>query len=258
MSALTTSGPATARPDAEDRTAALVSDRAGGETPARERLIQHGLRLFAAQGFARTSVREIAEAAQVNVASIRYYFGDKAGLYRTVFFEPLDAARPPSTAPAGAPATLPGVIAALFHGLLAPLRQGERARLCLQLHFREMVEPTGLWEEEIEREIRPMHRLLVDALARHFALAEADPELERLALMITGLGVHLHVASDVIERLAPGLRVDAASVPVWTERLLQAAGALVDAEAARRGLAPAGPQALPGDRACAPDRPPRR
>jgi len=40
------------------------------------------------QGFAKTSIREIALAAQANVASISYYFGDKAGLYRAVFSDP--------------------------------------------------------------------------------------------------------------------------------------------------------------------------
>lgn len=52
-------------------------------------MLRSGLRLFAQQGFARTSTRELAEDAGVNIASISYYFGDKAGPYRAVFFEPL-------------------------------------------------------------------------------------------------------------------------------------------------------------------------
>ena len=58
---------------------------------ARSRLLRSGLRLFAQQGYSKTSTRELAEDAGVNVASISYYFGDKAGLYRAVFFEPLGA-----------------------------------------------------------------------------------------------------------------------------------------------------------------------
>ena len=60
--------------------------------PARARLLRAGLRLFAHQGFAATSTRELAQAAGVNVAAISYYFGDKAGLYRAAFFEPLGEA----------------------------------------------------------------------------------------------------------------------------------------------------------------------
>ena len=60
--------------------------RSDGEE-SRERLLQAGLRLFAHQGFNKTSTRELAEAANVNVAAISYYFGDKLGLYRAVFFE---------------------------------------------------------------------------------------------------------------------------------------------------------------------------
>ena len=55
---------------------------------ARNRLLDAALVLFAEKGFANTSTREIALAAQVNIASISYYFGDKAGLYRAVFVDP--------------------------------------------------------------------------------------------------------------------------------------------------------------------------
>ena len=56
----------------------------GEEERARERLLLAALRLFAEQGYAKTSIRQIGMAANVNVASVSYYFGNKAGLYRAV------------------------------------------------------------------------------------------------------------------------------------------------------------------------------
>ena len=57
---------------------------------SRRRLLRAALPLFAAKGFAKTSTREVAAAAGVNLAAISYYFGDKAGLYRAVYNDPLD------------------------------------------------------------------------------------------------------------------------------------------------------------------------
>lgn len=37
--------------------------------------------IFAKQGFAKTTIRQISQAAEVNLASINYYFGDKSQLY---------------------------------------------------------------------------------------------------------------------------------------------------------------------------------
>ncbi|MEQ1500817.1 MAG: TetR family transcriptional regulator [Myxococcota bacterium] len=50
----------------------------------RERILDVALPLFAESGFAGTSVRTIATAAGVNVATLAYHFQDKEGLYDTV------------------------------------------------------------------------------------------------------------------------------------------------------------------------------
>ena len=56
---------------------------------ARHRLLHTALRLFAQKGFAKTSTREIAREAEVNISAISYYFGDKEGLYAATFSEPM-------------------------------------------------------------------------------------------------------------------------------------------------------------------------
>jgi AcrR family transcriptional regulator len=198
-----------------------------------------GLRLFAQQGYSKTSTRELAEAANVNVASISYYFGDKAGLYRAVFFEPMGGKAEPKRLPVTA--TRGSVwhrrCAVSTTGFLEPLKQGDLARLCMKLHFRELLEPTGLWEEELAHGIKPMH----DAL-RGRAMPPPRPgagptdDLLRLAVCLAGLGVHMHIGRDVTDRVAPGLNDDADAIDRWADRLVMFGLAMVRADADRRGM----------------------
>jgi AcrR family transcriptional regulator len=60
-----------AAPDAEDGT--------------RDRILRTAERLFAERGFNGVSVRELAAAAQVNIASIGYHFENKEGLLSEVY-----------------------------------------------------------------------------------------------------------------------------------------------------------------------------
>lgn len=55
-------------------------------------MVQAG-RLFAAQGYERTSVADIAKAVGTSPASVFYYFNDKAALFRAVFERDLPAAQ---------------------------------------------------------------------------------------------------------------------------------------------------------------------
>ncbi|HJN73870.1 MAG TPA: TetR/AcrR family transcriptional regulator [Myxococcota bacterium] len=50
-------------------------------TGTRQRIIDEGTRLFAEQGYAGTSVRQIVEAAGVTKPTLYYWFGNKEGLF---------------------------------------------------------------------------------------------------------------------------------------------------------------------------------
>jgi AcrR family transcriptional regulator len=212
------------------------AQRRDGEQ-SRERLLQAALALFARKGYARTSTREIAEAAGANLAAISYYFGDKAGLYRAVFDGPL---RLPEAAAAVAlppPASFHATLRDFYAGFVEPLKQGDLARLCMKLHMREMIEPTGLWQAGIAHSVKPLHDSLVAALCVRLCLEGADREVQALAVCIAALGLHLHIGRDVTEALAPQLHADATSIDAWLDRLVMYAEAMVDAEQRRRRVA---------------------
>ncbi len=209
------------------------STRSDGEQ-SRERLLHAALSLFAHQGFAKTSTREIAEAAGTNLAAIKYYFGDKAGLYRAVFFDLQSKPEDEIRRYDGEALSLREALRGLYLGFLEPLKQGELTTLCMKLHMREMLEPTGLWSEEIEQGIRPMHEALVQVLCRHVGVAQPDDELQRLAVCVSALGVHLHVGRDVTDALAPALNNAPDALDRWLDTLVMYAEAMVAAEMRRR------------------------
>ena len=210
--------------------------RADGEQ-SRERLLLTAIRLFAEQGYGATSTREIAQAAGANSAAISYYFGDKAGLYRAAFTEPSTCKK--DMALFDQPHfTLRQSLQGFYGQLLAQMKQGELARLCLRLWFREILEPTGLWAEEIDQGIRPAHAALVALLGRQMEMSEAqarvDDDLYRLAFGIVGLGIQLILTGDVVTAIRPHLIDSPAAIDAWSARLVDYAEAMVGAERARR------------------------
>ncbi len=205
---------------------------------SRQRLLHVAVRLFAERGFANTSVRQIAAAAQANVGAIAYYFGDKQGLYRAAFTEPMGQPQDDIVRFAGPELSLPQALRGLYAGFVEPLKQGELVRQCTRLHMREMVEPTGLWTEEIDTGIRPYQLALVGVLCRHLQLQAPDDDVHRLAFSIVSQGVFLCVGLDVVQAVRPELADTPDALDRWADRMVDHALAMVQAEAARRGRPP--------------------
>ena len=215
----------------EAKTSARATRSDGVE--ARARLLHAALRLFAEKGFANTSTRELAIAAGVNIAAISYYFGDKAGLYRAAYTEPMGSCSVMGVLDTSS-VSLEEALRMMLSHIVEPMKQGNLVQLCTRLHFREMLEPTGLWAEEIDNGIRPAQLALVQVLCKHLDVTQPDDDLHRLAYSIVGLAIHLFVGRDIVQALQPQLLATPAAIDAYTERLLGYALAMVACEKTRR------------------------
>lgn len=238
-SAAVRANPSTApRPVEHAAASARRAARSDGQE-ARKHLLLTALALFAKKGFAKTSTREIARAADVNISAISYYFGDKAGLYEACFYEPVGGNA--TQAALQFDTTNLSTKDALRIFLLTymePLKQGEIVRQCIRLHTREMLESSSLWTAQVERDLKGPHKILVGILCRHLGVPP-DEDIDRLAFAITGLAMQLFVTQEFVDAINPTLMRDAAAIDRWAQQLVLYAHALLDDEVTRRAASAA-------------------
>ena len=137
----------------------------GKET--RRRLLNAACEVFAEKGYRNAKVVEICKRAGANVASVNYYFGNKANLYAEVwrytfrlFEEPLF-----SMAEDGSPQDR---LRAYILNLMKNFTEKGAAGHFSRLYLMEMANPTGLikndWRELIDPERRKLHHLIRELL----------------------------------------------------------------------------------------------
>jgi AcrR family transcriptional regulator len=209
--------------------------RANGQH-AREKILLAALGLFSQKGYAATSVRDVAGAADVNLAAISYHFGDKAGLYRAALYEFLDNVGDDLPAFDTPGLTLQDLLRRYMHVCLRPLGMGKSALLSVQLRVREFIEPTGLLES-LTAERDQAYALLLDILTRHFGLEAPDDELEALAFSIFAFVGNLYSAQDHLAARRPVLLEATDAAGAWEERFTAYAYAMVSVESERRKAA---------------------
>ncbi len=212
--------------------AAQRTARSDGED-TRARLLQAALQLFSERGFAQTSVRAIAEAAGTNVAAIAYHFGDKARLYTATFYEPFGSGSDLIPVFSDPTLSLAQALGCYFAGFLEPLKHEGLVTQSLRLHVRELLDPTHVWPELIERECRAPHLALVQLLCRHMDVPRADDDMHRLAFSMAGLVMQLWTQHDPLMAVAPQL-AGSGAVDAWVDRLTGYALCMVQGEVARR------------------------
>ncbi len=135
----------------------------------RERLIEVGTKLFASRGLEGTTIRDLAGAAEVNVAAVHYHFGGKDQLYADVVervFAELKGLREltehelATAREAGTRAAATESLERCIRALLSILFNGNRPSWGGAYLQREAIEPTTAMRRVLERFIRPASRAL--------------------------------------------------------------------------------------------------
>ena len=179
----------------------------------RARILDAALPRFAAQGYAGTSVRTLADAAGVNVATLAWHFGDKEGLYR-----------------------------ACVERLYADLAQVDTSALEGDDPLAALVRRAWTFTQSRRDHIRLLHRHLLDQGSHHDVLAERwlDPlvdgarpalvalrpdatDTERRLLLFTAAHVIVRFVLDDPAFLARAVGVESEDeIVAWLVRVVRA------------------------------------
>lgn len=168
----------------------------------KQRVLDAAGEVFAEAGFQAATVRDICQAAGVNLASINYHFGDKETLYREAVRSAHRRLAEEVPMPAWSPDTPPAeklrdFVRTLLVRMLSPAATPWPARLMM----REVLQPSGACQELVQEHFRPHFSLLLEILDE---LVPADfPEHRRhqLAFSVVGQCVYYRVAAEVVPLL---------------------------------------------------------
>ncbi len=170
----------------------------------RERLLQAAMQVFAKDGFAKGSLRQICLKARANLAAVKYYFGGKEGLYREVLLQSHCRAlqeTPPQWKEGDDPEqTLRQWISFCVRFVL--LKKASNPVMG-QLMAHEMRQPTPCLNDFLKLMVRPFHEELHKMIAAVLRKPAPDEPCVMLAHHIIGLCVHFDHGRVIIDRLGP-------------------------------------------------------
>lgn len=174
-----------------------------GASETRSALIAAGLSVFGRKGFDAASTREIAAAAQTNVASIAYHFGGKEGL-RLACAEEIVARIGRVVHPAALAEgdVSPEVALGLIERVITAVAQFTAARPeandIAAFMLREMTTPSAALDRIYGEMIRPIHGTLCRLWAAATGAA-AESEATRLTVFsIIGQTIYFRVCRPVV------------------------------------------------------------
>ena len=178
--------------------------RADGEA-TRWRILEEAGKLIAVSGFAETSSKSIAQKAGVDLASINYHFGSRAGLYQAVLAEAhsrlISMKVLTEVGASGLPARdkLRKVIESMVKS--ATSRQSWHTRVL----GRELLSPSSHLAVLQTMEVLPKVQVVLTILSEITGLAPDDPALSRCLIsvgapcaMLLVVGRHATIFSDIV------------------------------------------------------------
>jgi AcrR family transcriptional regulator len=176
-----------------------------GEKGVQDRLMETAEDLFCNRGFNETSVRDIAAAADCNIASVNYYFGGKDNLYVEVWRRRLAQMRDIRLASIEKVMSsddrprLENLLTSYANAFVEPLVDGGHSDRFLSLMAREMVDPHLPPEMFLKEMIVPVMGALGEALQRICPWL-TDRQVRLVILSIVGQLIETVIAKGMFER----------------------------------------------------------
>lgn len=155
---------------------------------ARECIEAAAVRLFAADGYEKVSIRDIAREAHVNSAAISYYFGGKAELYKQVLYKGtsmisefvriVEEQAPP-----------PEDILLIYGQFLC--RLGREQPEVLRLIFWELMHGTAVFNEFVRQRLSQVFQILREAVETGMAEGRFRADLSPETVCVNWAGLVL-------------------------------------------------------------------
>ena len=187
-----------------------------------DRILDMAERLFAEQGFHATSLRQITQAAEVNLAAVHYHFGSKQALTVAVFRRRLDALnrsrlqRLEAALEKNPQLSLENVLDAFVYPAIAFTHgSDEEGHLFMRILMRAFAEQDDELHRALSAEYAHIMRRFAECMARSLPGANAGDIRRQLDFIVGALTYTMaesdsrdasDIASDLVHFAAAGLR----------------------------------------------------
>jgi AcrR family transcriptional regulator len=168
----------------------------------RDRIVEAAGEIFAEKGFDATTVRDICQRAEANLAAVNYYFGDKQRLYVEAVVRAhrwrMERAQLPAWT---ANTTPPEKLADFVVTFIRRIRTGPENTWHTRLIMREMMNPREACVELVQSSIRPQFEILQGILRELLPDETSEVKLHATAFSIVGQCLFYHFADPVVRNL---------------------------------------------------------
>lgn len=205
----------------------------------RDRILDAAERLFADQGFHLTTLRQITQAAEANLAAVNYYFGSKQALIGAIFRRRLDALntarleRLDAIEHTGDEPELEAVLEAFVEPALEFTRGGDaEGQRFMQLLLRAFADRDTALHEAMRHEYAHVMRRFADAVSNALPNADAARLRQQLDFIVGALTLTMAesalkdtriIAAELVQFAAAGLRGSIENrIPESARRTLEA------------------------------------
>ncbi len=187
----------------------MTTAMAATDTTTRERILRAAEEVFAQSGFHNATVREICGNADVNVASVNYYFGSKEKLYEAVCRRACgDHSRFCLPDEADPRERLRAYIGCFLTNILRPDRTSHSDMILT----REVNEPSPVLTVIIDDLFKSRFQQLYVIVRDLLGDAADDTTARRCCLSIIGQCLHYRHARHIITRLNPFQKYDSRGI----------------------------------------------